>query len=337
MKQPSRTLLRTNIAQRARLLLLGVITLAGFVQSASAQAGFPNKPVRIVATLSAGSQVDILTRIIAEKMSPSMGQPVIVENVLGAGGTIAAARVANAKPDGYTLLVTANGHAINPSLYDKLSFDTHKAFAGVSLIAVVPSVMVTSSGGPKSVAELIAQARAKPGTITYASAGVGSASHLAAELFRNLAMIDVTHVPYKGTSEMISDLVGGRIDFSISPIGASSALLRDGKARALAVTTATRANLLPQVPTLAEQGVASYRFDFWYGIFAPAGTPKPVLARLAAEVQKALAQPDVREKFAAQSATPSLVTLEKVDAFIDSEIERYAALVKSSGAKQSSN
>jgi tripartite-type tricarboxylate transporter receptor subunit TctC len=317
------------------LLAIAALALCSAPLETRANTGFPDKPIRIVATLSAGSQVDILTRIIAEKMSASMGQPIIVENVLGAGGTIAAARVASAKADGYTLLVTPNGHAINPSLYDKLSFDTRKSFAGVSLIAVVPSVMVTSVAGPKSVADLIAQARAKPGAITYASAGVGSASHLAAEQFRTLAMIDVTHVPYKGTSEMIADLVGGRIDFAISPVGASSALIRDGKARALAVTTAERASLLAQVPTLAEAGVANYRFDFWYGILAPSGTPKAVLERLAAEVQKALAQPDVREKFAAQSATPSRVTLDKFDAFVAGEIDRYAALVKSSGAKQS--
>jgi tripartite-type tricarboxylate transporter receptor subunit TctC len=318
-------------------IAIAALMLFGKTLETLANTSFPDKPIRIIATLSAGSQVDILTRIIAEKMSASMGQPVIVENVLGAGGTIAAARVANASADGYSLLVTPNGHAINPSLYDKLSFDTRKSFSGVSLIAVVPSVLVITNAGPKSVADLIAQARAKPGTITYASAGVGSASHLAAELFRTLAMIDITHIPYKGTAEMISDLVAGRIDFAMSPAGASNALIKDGKARGLAVTTTERSNLLPAVPTMAEAGVANYRFDFWYGIFAPAGTPKPVLEKLAAEVQKALAQPDVREKFAAQSATPSRVTLGAFDTFVATEIDRYAALVKSSGAKQGTN
>jgi tripartite-type tricarboxylate transporter receptor subunit TctC len=302
---------------------------------ARAQSSYPDKPIRIIATLSAGSQVDILTRIVAEKMSASMKQPVIVENLLGAGGSIAAARVASAPKDGYTLLVTANGHAINPSLYDKLPFDTRKDFAGVSLLATVPSVLVVSNGGPKTVSELVSRARAKPGTITYASAGVGSASHLAAELFRTLAMIDMVHVPYKGTAEMISDLVAGRVDFSISPIGASSSLIRENKARGLAITSTTRSTVLPNVPTLVEAGVANYQFDFWYGVFAPSGTPSAVVDRLAVEIQKALALPDVKEKFAAQSAMPSDLTQARFDRFVNAEIDRYAGLVKSSGARQS--
>jgi tripartite-type tricarboxylate transporter receptor subunit TctC len=320
--------------RNARWSLLGLVGLCVFSQSALAQDTFPVKPIRIIATLSAGSQVDILTRILADKLSASLGQAVIVENMLGAGGSIAASRVAIANADGYTLLVTANGHAINPSLYDELPFDTRKAFVGISLIAVVPSVVLTSSGGPKTIAELIATARAKPGTLTYASAGVGSASHLAAELFRTTAKIDVVHVPYKGTTEAITDLIGGRIDFSFGPVGAASGLVAQGKARALAVTTGERAALMPQVPTLAEAGIANYRFDFWYGLLAPTGTPKAVVQRLAGEVQKAMALADVREKFAAQSATPSQLVTEKFDQFLLAEIDRYAELVKSSGAKQ---
>lgn len=321
------------VRTRLWIICLGLCVLPGIT---AAQESFPAKPIRIIATLSAGSQVDILTRILAEKLSTSLGQAVIVENTLGAGGSIAAARVAVANADGYTLLVTANGHAINPSLYDKLPFDTRKAFVGVSLIAAVPSVVLTSSGGPKTIGELITLAKAKPGTLTYASAGVGSASHLAAELFRTIANINVVHVPYKGTTEAITDLIGGRIDFSFGPVGAASGLVFQGKARALAVTTAERAALLPQVPTLAEAGVANYRFDFWYGLLAPTGTPKAVVERLAAEVQKAMALADVRDKFLAQSATPSRIVTEKFDQFLAAEIDRYAALVKTSGAKQGS-
>jgi len=326
--------LRMMVAAIATIATLATI-VATMPSIANAQEAFPNKPIRIIATLSPGSQVDILSRILADKLSASLGQQVLVENTLGAGGTIAAARVASAKPDGYTLLVTANGHAINPSLYDKLPFDTRKSFAGISLIAVVPSVVLTSIGGPQSIAALIATAKAKPGTLTYASAGVGSASHLAAELFRTLSGIDVTHVPYKGTTEAITDLVGGRIDFSMGPVGAASAMVKDGKARALAVTTAERSPILPMVPTLAEAGVANYRFDFWYGLLAPIGTPKAVVDRLAAEVQKALQLPDVREKFAAQSAIPSTLITNRLDQFVAAEIDRYAVLVKSSGAKLS--
>ena len=326
--------LRMMVAAIATIATLATI-VATMPSIANAQETFPNKPIRIIATLSPGSQVDILSRILADKLSSSLGQQVLVENTLGAGGTIAAARVASAKPDGYTLLVTANGHAINPSLYDKLPFDTRKSFAGISLIAVVPSVVLTSIGGPQSIAALIATAKAKPGTLTYASAGVGSASHLAAELFRTLSGIDVTHVPYKGTTEAITDLVGGRIDFSMGPVGAASAMVKDGKARALAVTTAERSPILPMVPTLAEAGVANYRFDFWYGLLAPIGTPKAVVDSLAAEVQKALQLPDVREKFAAQSAIPSTLITNRLDQFVAAEIDRYAVLVKSSGAKLS--
>jgi len=329
-----------NFAQALRLFLRMVVAAIATIAATTplivtAKDAFPNKPIRIIATLSPGSQVDILARILADKLGASLGQAVLVENTLGAGGSIAAARVAGAKPDGYTLLVTTNGHAINPSLYDKLPFDASKSFAGISLIAVVPSVVLTSIGGPKSIAELVATAKARPGTVTYASAGVGSASHLAVELFRTLAGIDVMHVPYKGTTESTTDLVAGRIDFSMGPMGAASRMVRDGKARALAVANAERSPILPMVPTLAEAGVANYRFDFWYGLLAPIGTPKAVIDRLATEVQKALQLPDVREKFAAQSATPSTLITNRFDQFVAAEIDRYAVLVKSSGAKLS--
>jgi tripartite-type tricarboxylate transporter receptor subunit TctC len=305
---------------------------------AQAQQAYPNRPIRIIATLSGGSQVDILTRVLAEKLTQSLGQAVIVDNRVGAGGTIAASAVASAAPDGYTLLATANGHAINPSLYAKLPFDARTAFVGISAIGVVPSVLTAAPNKPfKTLPQLVAQAKTKPGSLSYATAGVGSASHLAVELFRDLAKIDVLHIPYKGSAEAIADLVSGRVDFSFAPVGASLALIRDGKATALAVTTAERSSLMPNVPTFAEAGVAGYRFDFWYGILAPAGTPKAIVDRLADALQKALAMSDVREKFAQQgvipsSITPPLVTA-KFDQFLSTEMTRYAALVKQSGAK----
>ncbi|NJR71799.1 MAG: tripartite tricarboxylate transporter substrate binding protein [Gammaproteobacteria bacterium] len=317
-------------------LLLYVVSILLLPSLVAAQANYPERPIRIIATLSAGSQVDTLIRLLAEKMSVSMGQAVIIDNRVGAGGTIAAAAVAAAPADGYTLLATANGHAINPSLHTKLSFDAKTAFSGVSLIGVVPSVLTAASNKPfKTLPTLIAAAKAKPGALSYASAGVGSASHLAVELMREVTGFDALHIPYKGSAEAIIDLVSGRVDFSFAPVGASLALIRDGKAVALAVSTTERSTLMPSVPTFAEAGVANYRFDFWYGVLAPAATSKAVVNRLAAEFQKALAHPDIQEKFARQgviasSISPPLVTT-KFDQFLAGEFVRYAALVKRAG------
>jgi tripartite-type tricarboxylate transporter receptor subunit TctC len=317
--------------------LIAVAAFCAYSNASLAQTAYPTKPIRIIATLSGGSQVDILTRVLADKLSVSMKQPVIVENRVGAGGTIATAAVASAPADGYTLLATTNAFAINPSLYKKLPFNSQQSFAGVSLIGVVPSVLIAAPNKSfKNLPAFIAAAKAKPGTLTYATAGVGTGSHLAMEMLRDLADIDLLHVPYKGTPEAIADLMSGRIDVSMGPVGATAALLRDGRAVALAVTTRERSPFLPSVPTFAESGVGGYRFDFWYGFLAPAGTPTAVLDKLAAEVSKALALPDVRTKFAEQSvmltsiATPLTTTM--FDQFIAAEITRYAALVRKSGA-----
>jgi tripartite-type tricarboxylate transporter receptor subunit TctC len=319
------------------LLLPALFASLSAPSAASAPAAYPSKPIRIIATLSPGSQVDILSRILAEKLSASLGQQVIVENRPGAGGSIAAAAVASAPADGYTLLATANGHAINPSLYKRLPFDTARAFSGVALIGVVPSVIVSAPNKPyRSISDLVQAAKAQPGVLTYATAGVGSASHLALELFASMAKIDVVHVPYKGSAEAIIDLAGDRVDFSIAPIGSSLALVRDGKARALAVTTAERAALLPEAPTLEGAGVPGYRFDFWYAWFAPAGIPPDVLAKIVAELRKAVASEDVREKFRAQAVVEArvipLLSGAALDRFVAEEIGRYARLVKQSGA-----
>ena len=302
----------------------------------SVQSAYPNRPIRIIATLSAGSQVDVLTRLLTEKLSVSLGQAVIVDNRVGAGGTIAAAAVARAPPDGYTLLATANGHAINPALYAKLSFDTKSAFVGVTMIGVVPSVLTVAPNKQfKSLPTLITYAKAKPGELSYASAGVGSASHLAAALLCEVVNIEALHIPYKGSAEAITDLVGGRVDFSFAPVGASLALVRDGKALALAVTTPERSTLLPNVPTFAEAGIKDYRFNFWYGIFAPANTPKAIIDKLTLAFQQALADPVIIDKFMRQgviasSISPPLVTA-AFDKFVADEIKRYADLVKRTG------
>lgn len=320
-----------SLFRRKFISILSVTCL--LASAASAQDAYPSRPVRIIVTLSPGSQVDILARLVGEKLSQSLGQPVIVENRSGAGGTLAAAFVAGSGPDGYTLLMTANGHAINPALYDKLRFDTAKDFRGVSLVAVVPSVLVTSPSVPaKNVSELISLLRASPGKYNYGSPGVGSAGHMATELFNLDAKIKATHIPYKGTPEALTDLMGGNVQYFFAPLGAALPLVSTGKVKALAVSTATRSAALPNAPTVAESGLPGFQYDFWYGLVAPAATPKAIVDRLAADIQKALQAPDVKEKFAAQGAAPSHLTDAKFDRFLLSEIKKSAELVRISGA-----
>lgn len=312
---------------------LALVALLVFARGAPAQEPFPSRPIHIIVTLSAGSQVDILARLVGEKLGQSLGQPVIVENKVGAGGTLAASQVATARPDGYTLLMTANGHAINPALYDKLRFDAAKDFRGVSLVAVVPSVLVTSPTVPaKNAGELIALLRDRPGEYNYGSPGVGSAGHMATELFNLEAKVRATHVPYKGTPEALSDLMGNRVQYFFAPLGAALPMIQSGKIRALAVSTRERSAALPGVPTVEESGLAGYQYDFWYGLLAPVATPKAIVDRIAAEVQKALLASDIKEKFAVQGAAASTLTGAALDQFVQSEIRKSAELVKISGA-----
>jgi len=302
--------------------------------AAIAQGEYPARPVRILVTLSAGSQVDILARVAAQKLSESLGQPFLVENRTGAGGSIASAAVATAAADGYTLLMVANGHAINPWIYEKLPYDTLKDFAGVSLVATVPSVLVVPPAlGAKNVLELVEMARARPGQLNYASPGTGSAGHLAAEQFKLMAKVRAEHVPYKGTPEALTDTLTGRAQFFFAPLGAALPAIKDGKLVALAVTTRERSAALPAVPTLDEAGVPGYRFEFWYALFAPRGTPRAVLDLLAAEIAKALTKPDVKEKLAAQGAASAPLPTAQLDAFVREEVEKLGQLVKASGAK----
>jgi tripartite-type tricarboxylate transporter receptor subunit TctC len=314
-----------------------LLAVAGlFAGAALAQEAYPSRPVRIIVTLSAGSQVDILARLIGEKLSQSLGQPVIVENKPGAGGTLAAAYVAGSRADGYTLLMTANGHAINPALYDNLRFDTARDFRGVSLVAVVPSVLVASPNVPaRSVTELISLLKATPGKYNYASPGLGSAGHMATEYFNQEANVRAVHVPYKGTPEALTDLMGNNVQYFFAPLGAALPLINAGKVKAIAVSTAQRSAALPTVPTVAESGVRGFQYDFWYGLVAPAATPKPIVDRLSSDIQKALQTPDVKEKLAAQGAAPSSLTDVKFDQFLRSEIRKSAELVRVSGAANS--
>jgi len=291
---------------------------------------YPSKPIKIVVPFTAGSATDIMARVVGEKLQAAWGQPVVVENRPGAGGTLGATQVARSDPDGHTLVVVSTGHVVNPVLYSNLQYDTLSDFSGVSPLATLPSVLVVGAGSPiKSVAELIAAARAKPGALNYASAGVGSATHVNAEKFRASANLQLTHIPFKGTPETIVETSTGRTDFMFTPVLASLPAIRENRLRAIAVSTAKRSAALPNVPTVAEAGLSGFVFDFWIGMLAPAKTPKPILARLNAEVARILALPDVKERMATLGAEPMPMSPDQFDAYIKDEYNTLGAVMRS--------
>jgi len=310
-------------------LLLGCLWVSsGFAQN------FPNKPVHIIVAFTAGSATDILGRTYGQKLSEIWGQPVVVENRPGAGGTIGAAVVAKAPADGYTLLVNSAAQAYNPSIYQNLSFDTVKDFANIAALGGQPNVLVVApSSGIKTVAELIAQAKQKPGQLNYASAGTGSGTHINGEKFKLAAGIDVVHVPYKGTPEALTDTMAGRVTYYFAPISAALPFVRDGKLVALAVSTAKRSSVLPNVPTIAESGVPGFDYSLWVGLFAPAGTPPAVVEKIAKDVRTAEQSADVKERFATLGAEPMPMTQQEFTKFVQTEIEESAKVIKAAGIK----
>lgn len=295
---------------------------------------YPDKPVRIVVPYTAGGASDAVTRIIAAKLAEMWNVSVIVDNRGGAGGNVGCEAVARAAPDGYTLLVgTVGTHGINPAVFPKLPYDPIKDFAPISLMANTVSILVVNPAVPaKSVQELIAYAKANPDKLNFGSSGNGSSHHLAAELFNMLADIKTRHVPYKGTSMMMTDLLGGQIQFTFDPIVSSLAHVKDGKLRALAVTSVERVPMLPDLPSMQEAGVVGYDIGSWYGLMAPAGTPKAIVDKISADVDKVLAMPEVKEKLAQLGATPIGGPPERLEAHIRSEIAKWAPIVKASGA-----
>jgi tripartite-type tricarboxylate transporter receptor subunit TctC len=316
---------------RRWMALLAVSMMSG---SALAQAVFPSKPVKLIVPFSAGSGTDIAARAVAEAMAKGLGQPVVVENRPGAGGTIAAAAVAKGEADGHTILVPSSGHAVNPSIYPSLSYDTLKDLTGVTPLVAMPNVLVVNPArGWKTVADLVAAAKAKPGALNYASAGVGSATHFNAEKFRLQAAFDAVHVPFKGTPEAISDIIGGRSDWFFAPLSSALPLIRDGKLQALAVSTSRRSSLLPEVPTTVEAGVPGSDYSFWVAFVVPAATPAAVVARLQQEAAKALAQPELVERLAKMGAEPFVMNSADFNAFIRSEVEVGARVARAAGLK----
>lgn len=317
--------------RRTLVALLASLAVAAPL-AASAQAGWPNKPIKVVVPFPAGSTTDIIARAISDKMAQSLGQAVVVENKAGASGTIGQAQVAQAAPDGYTIMVHSSSHTVSPHTFAKLPFDTLADFVPVTPISSTPNVLVISpSRNMKSLQDLLAYARANPGKLNFASAGQGSATHLNAEKFKLAARIDAQNVPFKGSAEAVTEVMAGRVDYYFSPIAPVIGQIRNGQLVPLAVGSPKRAAALPQVPTTAEAGVPGSEFNFWIGMFAPKGTPAAIVNRLQDEVVKALATPEVKERFAALGADAWTLEPAAFDAYIRDEIKSNAALVKAAG------
>lgn len=315
-------------------VLLTAISLLIVAPCAVAQDKFPTKPIRMLVPFSPGSVTDYIARAIGQKLYESWGQQVVVDNRPSAGGVIASELLLSAPPDGYTLMTVSIGHTVNASLYSKLPYDTVKDFAGITLLADVPTVLVvTPTLGLKSVKDLVDLAKAKPGQINYASAGVGSGAHMNAEQFKLATGINIVHVPYKGTPEALTNVISGSVQFFFSPITGAAALVKGGKITALAVSTKNRSPVLPDLPSASEVGIAGFEFNLWTGLLGPAKLPKEIKDTLNREVVRILNQPDMKDRMLTQGATPHPMTPQEFDGFIKNEVERLAKVVKASGAR----
>jgi tripartite-type tricarboxylate transporter receptor subunit TctC len=313
---------------------LALVLVAALPLIATAQDRFPNKTIQMIVPFSAGSQTDILARMVGKKMSEHWGQQVVVINHPSGGGIVAGGIVARAAPDGHTLLFHGSAFAVSAALYSKLPYDSLKDFAAVSQVASIPFVMVVApSLGVKSVNDLIALAKRKPGELNFGSAGIGGATHLSGEQFSFAADIDVVHVPYKGTPEALIDTMAGRVHYVISPIQPALPFIRDRRLLALAVTTARRLPVLPDVPTVMEAALGGYEFEGWVGLSAPAKTPKAILNQLSNEVARILTLPDIRERMQSEGVVPKSSTPEEFARFTRAEIEKLGKVVKASGAR----
>jgi tripartite-type tricarboxylate transporter receptor subunit TctC len=322
-----------NLSSRLIARLSAGLLTAAFAAPALAQS-YPAKPVRIVVPYPPGGPNDIVARTVGQKLSEQLGQPVIVDNKPGASGNIGAESVAKSPADGYTLLLLTTGHTINPSLYPKLGYDLEKDLAPVTQLTAGPMVVVANPSLPaKNIKELISLAKAKPGSLNFGSAGNGSSTHLAPELFSSMAGIKMNHIPYKGSAPALTDLMAGQIQVAFDFMISAMPHVKSGKIKALAVTSTIRSPAAPDLPTVAESGVPGFEVIGWNGLVVPARTPKDAVAKLNAELKKALDQPDTKERFAAQGFSATWTTPEKFGAYIESEHAKWAKVVKDSGAK----
>lgn len=319
-------------SRRVVLLLIGTTLVSTVLPGVVHAQKWPSKPIRAIVPFSPGSTTDIIGRIVLEAVSSSIGQPIVIENRGGAGGTIGTALVARAEPDGYTVLVHAAAHSAAPAAYPNAPYQTGRDLSGVGLFGVVPNVIVVApSRGFGSLADLVNEA--KKGSMTFSSAGVGSATHWAAERFRLSAGFKAVHVPYKGGPEALTDVATGRVDFMCSGVTSALPFIRSGRLIPLAVSTRQRSSLLPDVPTTVEAGYADSDYTFWNGLLAPAKTPREIVNRLHAEVQKALKQPNVIDKLKSQGTEPLNLSPSEMDAMIRQEIQNNLAIVKAAGLK----
>jgi len=326
--------MRAGSGQRNRTARIALALAAALWLGAAAAQSFPSRTVRLVATSSPGSVVDLYGRAISDHLARALGQPVVVENRAGAGGTIAAQQVLAADADGHTVLVNTSAQIIAPFVYPNLGFDMLREFAGVAPLAVLPNVVLVPNSRPwRSLQELITAAKAKPGALSYATAGTGTGTHMSAERFRIRAGLEAAQVSYKGSPEALVDLISGRVDWSILPLSTVAGYVRDGRVRALALSGERRSPLLPDLPTITEAGLADGDFLFWVGVFVSAKTPRPLLRRWQDEVVRTLQAPEVRERFARLGAEDLSVKPEEFDAFVRAQADIAGAIIKAANIR----
>ena len=319
---------------RISSIALVLAAAASLAAAPAAAQEWPTKPVRALIAFTPGSATDIVGRIVAEKLSAELGQPVIAENRVGAGGTIGANAVAKADPDGHTILFNSSAQASNPAIYAQLPFDTFKDFIHVTPLAGQANVVIVNPDrGYKTLQDVVAVAKARPGQLNYASAGIGSGTHLNAEKFRLAAAFDIVHIPHKGTPEALADVIAGRVEYYFCPITAALPQVRSGKVTALAVSTPKRSSLLPEVPTTVEAGFPDSEYILWVGMWLPAKTPQPVAHKLHAATTKVLGDPDVKERMARLGAEPMPMTMPEFEAFMRKEVGDAIRIAKAAGIK----
>ena len=334
-------ILKTNrpltLANKALAAMALVVTATAGVLSAApaqAQGTWPDKPLKLVVPYPAGGNADNTARLLATQLGQRLGQQVVVDNRPGGSGTIGAAVVAKAPADGYTLLLDATAFTVNPSLFPKLPFDAAKDFAPISLVLQVPLLMVVSANSPfQSVADVAKAAKARPGHLTYASAGNGGAQHLAGELFKQGQKVAITHIPYRGGAPALTDLIGGQVDLMFSATTASGPFVKSGKLRALAISSPRRVEGWESVPTVAESGVPGFQVSEWNGLFAPAGTPRPVLERLEAETRAIVASPEMKKRFAELGVQGVGSSAQEFSSFLKAETTKWAEVIRTSGIR----
>jgi tripartite-type tricarboxylate transporter receptor subunit TctC len=310
-----------------KALFGGVILSTAF--SVAADDIYPSKTIKWVVPFTPGGAMDTMARTLGDKMSQSMKQPIVIENRPGAGGVIGSTMVAKSEPDGYTMMIVSIGHAVNPSLYSRLSYDPIKDFEPVSLVGVVPNVLVVNpSVKANNVSELVALAKQQPGKLTFASAGSGTTIHLAGELFASMANIDILHVPYKGSAPAVTDLMGRQVDMMFDSVSSAKPYIDSGRLKPLAVTTNKRSSVLPNVPTVAEAGIKGYELNGWYAVFVPTKTPQPIVNRLNEELVKALKQPEVKARFTQIGAEPVGSTPAELGQYLKSETAKWSEIVR---------